>query len=95
MPLKTEPFEFDRYLKNASTQRALLRDAIATGDAGYIADALGMIARARGIKDIAGATGVTKAGLYKGLSKDGDPKLSTFLGVLKAIGFELSVKKAA
>jgi len=95
MTLATKPFEPERYFTSPEAQQELLSDAFATGDAGYIADALGLVARANGMTSTAEATGVTRAALYKGLTKTGDPKLSTLLGVLKAAGFELTVKTAA
>ena len=64
------------------------------GDAGLIASAFGDIARSKGMTEIAKKTGITREGLYKALSADGDPKLSTFLGVIKSLGLRLSVKPA-
>jgi len=70
----------------------LLSDALESGDAGYIANALGVIARARGMSDVARGAGVTREALYKSLSLEGDPKLTTLLGVLKTLGFKLSAE---
>lgn len=95
MPLKTTKFDAEQYFKTATAQRELLQDAFSTGDAGYIADALGIVARVRGVTQVAESAGVTRMALYKGLTKSGDPKLSTVLGVLRAAGFDLAVKKSA
>ena len=57
----------------------------------YIAAALGVIARAKGMTKVAKDAGVTREALYKALSADGDPKLSTLLGVVKALGVNLTV----
>ena len=95
MAIKTVPFEPEKYFKTPAAQRILLQDALSSGHPGYIADALGIIARARGISDVAKEAGLTRAALYKGLTKSGDPKLSTVLGLLKTMGLELTVKKAA
>jgi len=92
MPLKTEPFDPAEYLTTTESQAYLLNDALATGHAGYIADALGIIARARGMTEIAKQAGITREALYKSLSEAGDPKLSTFLGVTRALGMTLSVQ---
>ena len=54
-----------------------------TGDAAYIANALGVVARARGMTAIAKDAGVTRESLYKALSERGDPRSSTLLGVAK------------
>lgn len=92
MALKTKPFEPEKYLTTRAAQREFLVDAFETGDAGHIADAIGVVARARGITQVAAETGLSRVGLYKGLSKDGDPRLSTVLNVLRSAGFELAVK---
>ena len=52
MPTKTIPFDAARYLSSPESQAELLSDALETGDAGYIANALGVIARARGMTEI-------------------------------------------
>jgi len=95
MPLKTEPFDPAEYLTTPEAWAYLINDALATGDAGYIADAIGIVARARGMTDIAKQAGITREALYKSLSEDGDPKLSTLLGVIRALGMTLSVQPLA
>ncbi|MGA9865876.1 MAG: addiction module antidote protein [Acetobacteraceae bacterium] len=89
--VKTEPFDAARYLTSRETQAELLNDAFATGDAAYIAQALGVIARARGMTEVAREAGVTREALYKSLSEVGDPRLTTLLGVTRALGMTLSV----
>jgi probable addiction module antidote protein len=88
--LKTEIFDAARYLKSAESQVELLNDAFASGDAGFIAQALGVIARAHGMADVAREAGVTREALYKSLSEAGDPRLTTLLGVTRALGMTLS-----
>jgi probable addiction module antidote protein len=63
-------------------------------DAAYIAAALGDVARARGMTELAKRTGLTRMGLYKALSKDGNPSLDTVLKVLHALGLRLSAQAA-
>lgn len=92
MPIKTTSFDAARYLTAPDAQAELLSDALESGDAGYIANALGVIARARGMSDVARGAGVTREALYKSLSSDGDPKLTTLLGVMKSLGFKLSAE---
>lgn len=89
MPIKTTPFDASRYLRSPRAQRELLVDAFGSGDAAYIAHALGVVAKARGMSRVAREAGVTREALYKALSRKGDPKLSTFLGVAKALGIAL------
>jgi probable addiction module antidote protein len=90
MAIKTYPFDTSEYLGSAEAQGELMADALETGDASYIAHVLGVVARARGMTEIAKEAGVTREALYKGLSPDGDPRLTTLLGVLKALGVELT-----
>jgi len=90
MPLETTPFDAAEYLDTPEAQAELLSDAFATGDAGYIANALGIVARARGMTSVAKEAGVTREALYRALSPDGDPRLSTLLGVTKALGLKLN-----
>jgi probable addiction module antidote protein len=66
----------------------------APDDSALIAAALGDIARARGMVQLAKETGLTREGLYKALSKDGDPCLGTVLKVLKALGLKLTPEVA-
>jgi probable addiction module antidote protein len=95
MPLKTIPFDGSEYLDDAESQAELMADAFESGDATYIAHALGVVARARGMTSIAKEAGVSREALYKALSDDGDPKLSTLLGVVRALGLKLSATAPA
>ena len=88
--VKTEPFDAARYVTSAESQEELLNDALASGDAGYVSRALGVIARARGMTEVAREAGVTREALYKALSENGDPRLTTLLGVARALGVTLT-----
>ena len=71
---------------------ALYLDAMieeSNGDARMIAVALGDIARAKGMTQLARDTGVTREGLYKALSADGNPEFSTVMKVITALGIKL------
>ena len=68
-----------------------LEIAFEDGDTTDIAIALGNIAKAKGMTKVAKEAGITREALYKSLSEKGDPKLSTLLGVMKALGLRLSV----
>ena len=87
-----ETFDLAEYATAGSTQAALLEDALALGDPAHIAGVLGIIARARGMTDTAAKAGVTREALYKALSSKGDPKLSTLLGVFKALGLKMTLE---
>lgn len=95
MTIKTTIFDASEYLHDPEAQAELLADAFETGDHAYITHALGVVARARGMSGIAKDAGVTREALYKALSETGDPKLSTLLGVMKALGVQLTAKPAA
>lgn len=93
--MKTTPFDPADYLDTPESQDELLADSVESGDARYIAVALGAIARARGMSKVAKEAGVAREALYRALSEDGDPRLSTLLGVAKALGLKLAFKTAA
>ena len=63
-------------------------------DAVFIAAALGDIARAQGVTKITEASGLTREGLYRTLSKDGNPSFSSILKVMKALGLKLKPEAA-
>ena len=88
--LKTRPYDPSEFLDDAEGQAELLNDALRSGDAGYIADALGIIARARGMTEIARLSGVKRQSLYEALSEEGNPTLGTVMKVLGALELEFS-----
>ncbi len=69
-----------------------MADAFESGDAAYIAHALGVVARAKGMAQIAGQTGLSREQLYRSFSERGNPTLKTTLAVMKALGIELTAK---
>jgi probable addiction module antidote protein len=82
-------------LKSDEAVEIFLSDAFETGDARYIAKAIGVVARAKGMARIARETGLAREQLYKSLSETGNPTLETTLAVLKAVGFELTGRRNA
>jgi probable addiction module antidote protein len=69
-----------------------MTEALASGDTGYIAHALGVVARARGMAQIAAETGLSREQLYRSFSENGNPTLKTTLAVMKALGIELTAR---
>jgi probable addiction module antidote protein len=69
-----------------------MADALATGDAAYIAKCVGVVARAKGMANIATETGLSREQLYRSFSEDGNPTLKSTLAVMKALGIELTAK---
>lgn len=92
MTTKTTPFDAAVYLNTAEDHADLLSDALAEGNAAYIAAALGVIARSRGIGRIAEETGLSRQALHKALGKNGNPTLSTILKVLETLNLELHAR---
>ena len=95
MELKLAPFDAADYLIDTDSQAELINDALASGDPGYIANALGVVARARGMGSVAHGTGIKRQTLYKSLSGTGNPTIGTMTKVLDALGFKLAVEPLA
>lgn len=84
------------YLKSEEDMAAYLAACMEEGgdDPAFIAAALGDIARAKGMVQLAKDTGITRDGLYKALRSDGNPNLGTVLKVVKALGLKLTAQAA-
>ena len=67
-------------------------DAFETADAAYIAKALGVVARAKGMSKIAQDTGLSREQLYRSFGEHGNPTLKTILAVMKTLGLEMTTK---
>ncbi len=67
-----------------------VNEALKTDDAAYIAHALGVVARAKGMAGIARQAGLSREQLYRTLSSEGNPTLKTTLAVMKALGISLT-----
>jgi len=69
-----------------------MAEAFATSDVAHISHALGVVARAKGMAEIAKRTGLSREQLYRSFSARGNPTLKTTLAVMKALGVELTAK---
>ncbi|WP_028672426.1 addiction module antidote protein [Saccharospirillum impatiens] len=69
-----------------------LADALETGDSAYIAKALGVVARAKGMTQLARETGLSREQLYRSFSEQGNPTLKTMLTVMRALGVDLTAR---
>lgn len=92
--LKTTVWDAAEYLKSDEDITAYLEAAFEENDPALIAAALGDVARARGMTQIAREAGVGRESLYKALSKDGNPEFSTVLKVMTALGLKLTATPA-
>ena len=94
MPLETTAFDAAEYLTSEEAQVELLKDAIEEGDPAYIAHALGVVARARGVSEFARETGLSREAIYKAFKPGGNPTLETLTKATKALGLKLTLVAA-
>lgn len=94
MALKLRKWDSAEHLKTDDDMAAYLEACIeeAGDDAAFIAKALGNIAKARGMTQLAKDTGLGRESLYKALSGEGNPSFATILKVTHALGLDFSVK---
>ena len=92
--IETKPWDTAEQLDTPEEVAAYLEAALEEDDAAFFTHALGVVARANGMSKIAAEAGVTREALYKALSTSGDPRLSTLLGVVKALGMRLTITAA-
>ena len=93
--LKTTPFDAANYLDSAEAIAIYLEDAFETDDPAYIAHALGTIARAKGMTEVARKTGLSRESLYKALSVEGNPEFATILKVMSALDLKISARPSS
>ena len=94
MAVKTTRFDSAAYLDSDEAISAYLEEALETNDPAFITQALGTVARARGMSQIAKETGLSRESLYKALSAEGNPEFSTIIRVMQALGMRFSVTAA-
>jgi probable addiction module antidote protein len=93
---KTTPYDSTEYLKTEEDMALYFEACLeeAGDDPAFIAKALGTIARARGMSQLARDTGLGRESLYKALSGQGNPEFATILKVVKALGLHLHARVA-
>jgi probable addiction module antidote protein len=87
--LKTTRFDAADYLDGEERQAAYITAALETGDAAFVRDALGVVARARGMGHVARTADLNRESLYKALGETGNPEFSTVMRVMRALGLTL------
>ncbi len=93
MYVKSRPFDPANYLKTDLARTVYMNECLKVGDPAYIADAIGVIARSRGMTEIAKEADVSRESLYKSLSKKGNPEFATILKLMAALDLTLCVKQ--
>ncbi|MBK9216197.1 MAG: putative addiction module antidote protein [Chloracidobacterium sp.] len=94
--VKTTKYDVAEYLNTPEEMAAYLEACIeeANGDAAFVAKALGNIARAKGMSEIARETGLSRESLYKSLSGERSPSFETVLKVVNALGLKIHAEPA-
>ena len=94
--IKLSKWDSAEYLKTDEDMVLYLEACLdeAGDDAAFIAKALGTIARAKGMTQLANETGLGRESLYKALSGEGNPSFATILKVMSALGIKLHAAKA-
>lgn len=77
-------------LESEEAIAVFLVDALETGDSAYIAKAMGVVARAKGMTELARETGLSREQLYRSFSEQGNPTLKNLLAVMRALGVDLT-----
>lgn len=88
--LETTKFDVAEYLDSDELRKGYLEAVAADGEEKELLCAIKDVARARGMAKTARDAGITREGLYKALSPDGNPAFSTVFRILKAIGYTLT-----
>jgi probable addiction module antidote protein len=90
----TTPWRTEDHLPTPEDIAAYLDAVFEDGDPELIFHALGAVARAKGMTEVARAAGLGRQSLYKALSQDGRPEFVTVLAVVRALGLKLTVTTA-
>jgi probable addiction module antidote protein len=92
---KAKAFDAAAYLDTPEAMAEYVAAAMETGDAGLIKESVGDIIRARGMTDMAKASGVSRASLYRAFGEGGNPTLDNMMAVINALGLTLSASAPA
>ncbi len=92
---KTTRFDAAAYLDTEEKQAAYISAALESGDPEFVRDALGLVARARGVAKVARTAELNRESLYRALGENGNPEFATVMRVVRALGLTLSARPAA
>ena len=90
--IKTHAFDSSEQLDTSEAQAEYLAAAFEDGDPEFVKHAIGVVARARGMTQIAKDAGLGRESLYKALREGGNPEFGTVLRVIRALGLKLTVE---
>ena len=91
MGKRAAEYDATEFIETDEDAVAYLRAALEEGDPTLLTAALGDVARARGMTQLARDTGITRDGLYKALSPTGNPSFVTVYKIMQALGYRLDV----
>jgi probable addiction module antidote protein len=92
MPKKLTKYDPAEDLTSEASIAIFMAEAFKTNDVRYISHALGVVARAKGMAQIASQTGLSREQLYRSFSENGNPTLKTTLAVMSALGIKLTAE---
>ena len=92
MTVKLTIYDPAKDLTSDAASATFMEAAFGSEDAGYIAYAPGVVARAKGMAQIASQTGLSREQLYRSFNENGTPTLKTTIAVMKAPGIALTAK---
>lgn len=95
MTIELTRFDAGTYLTQPEDQAQLLEAAVESGNPHIVARAIGIVARAHGMTELARETGMKRQQLYRALGPEGNPTLETMLKVLPALGLRMRIEAAA
>ena len=91
MALKLKKWDVTEHMDNEEYISEYLKAAFESGDISEIIRALGDVARARNMTDLAEKMGISRQGLYKTLSENGNPEFATIQKLITALGLQMSI----
>ena len=94
MTLKTQPFEAARFLEDDEAVAVFITSILEENNPALLAAALGEVAKARGMAQVAEKSGMAREALYKALRSDSQPRFETIARVCAALGVKLVAQPA-
>ncbi|TWF56880.1 putative addiction module antidote protein [Neorhizobium alkalisoli] len=91
MAVEMKKWDIAEHLDSDERIALFLEAVFEDGDPATIAAAIGDVARARGMSQVAKDSGLSRENLYRALSEDGNPEFATIVKVIRAIGYDLTI----